>query len=145
MATSDNLFLPFSINVHTGRKEFSQDQLEQLKPKWYKQWQDYTDLSDEMIKVVVETIHTGPFMYPGTRIAEGAGKGMSKYMNEVKYEWKRNRQLYTSSQLYREAKKRLNNSVKRDADKREIPDPFAFEYFLPKNQRKMRRSPNHVA
>ncbi len=134
------IFLPMNINPHTGHKEYTKAQLDDLKPKWTRQWKEYTDLSDEMISICVDKLHTGPFTIPGTRIAEGAGKGMSIRMKEVRHEWNRKGQLYTGSQVYREAKKRLNASAKRDAEMRGIPDPFAFEYFLPARMRKTRRS-----
>jgi len=132
------------INPKTGKKEYTETQLDMLKPKWRRQWKDYTDLDEDMVDYVVNKIHTGPFEYPGTRIAEGAGKGISIKMREVAHEWKQEKKKYTGSQLYREGRKRLNVMARKMADAKEIEDPFAFEYYLTAKQRKLRRNPYDV-
>jgi len=141
MATGE-IEMPMAINVRTGKKEYTKEQLGRLQPKWREQWKELSDLDDRMIDICVNKIHTGPLEWPGLRIAEGSSKGMSIKMKEVAHEWRKQKPKATGSQIFREAKKRLNALVRADAAARdrEMEDPFAFEYYLTARQRKSKRS-----
>jgi len=134
--TTGAIYIPMGINPRTGRREYTEEQLVIQKPKWYRQWREYSDLDEDMIEVCVEKLHVGPFEWPGTKIAWGCGKGMNLKLKEVQHEWRG--KVYTSGKLYREARRRLNAFARKTADARDIGDPFAFEYYLTRQQRKMR-------
>jgi len=129
--------IPMSINPRTGKREYTETQLAILKPKWRRQWREYSDLDEDMIDILVDKIHTGPFEWPGTRISEGSSRGIRKFMKETAHEWRGKHP--TGSQIYREAKKRLNAFARKTADAKEVEDPFAFEYFLTQKERKIKR------
>lgn len=131
--------IPRRINPITGRLEKSPEEVEKFKPIWKKLWQEYSALDDEMIKYVIEKVRCSPLTWPGSVIAKGSVIGVNKFATEIADEWQRAGRQFTGSQLYREAKRRLNEYVRRRARASAVEDPFAFEYFLPTYKRKKPR------
>ena len=137
-----DLSTPSGIHPRTGRKRLSDSVLARLKPIWREQWKRYSHLDDAMIKTVVDEYHCGPFTWPGTRIVEGGAYGMRKVMKALQREWKG--RSFSASQFYREAKRRLNDEVRKTAKAYDIEDPWGFEYYLLPEERKKKRELTHA-
>lgn len=140
----------FTIDMSTptrspsGRK-YSEMELGELKPQWYKAWRDYSYLEDDLISQCVNKIHTSPFEWPGTVIAHGCSKSVDKRFKRLKEVWQRKNPSITLSQkvrdeLKQEAIKWANAEARRASLAGGMLDPFSYEYELSKIERKMRRT-----
>lgn len=128
---------PAGRHPRTGRKKLSDRELARQKPVWREQWKRLSPLDDDMIDTIVEEYHTGPHMWPGNRILEGSKYGLRKVTRALKREWKG--RTYTTEQFNEEAKRRLNEEVRRFAEAYSVDDPWAFEYYLTPEERKKHR------
>jgi len=135
---SESIRLPQGINPRTGKKEYKDEQLAVLKPKWKKLWHELTSLPEEWINSAVEIYHLSPLTWPGLIVAEGANKKIGNYYRRLQDEHPE----IPRQRLYREAVKAASEEVEGENRRKEEPQYwiFGWEYSLESRQRKRRRS-----